>query len=424
MPERRRPGRGRRRSTTLTSAGLQGQRAAHRPSPTRATTASSSSRTPSGGKAKPGSTVTIVVGSFTPATEPTTPPTTTDPGGAVRGHAVRVAVLAGGRSSEHDVSLASAASVREGLLRGGPRDALGRARPRRHLAPRRRGAGAARPAAGCSDADVVFPVLHGPFGEDGTVQGLLELLDVAVRRLRRPGVGGVHGQGRLQGPDGARRACRRSPTSAVDDARWREDRDGVRAEVAALGLPVLRQAGAAGVVGRHRARRRGPASSARRSTQAFAPRPARDRRGRRAPGSRSSARSLGPHDAPQASEPGRDRRAAQRVDRTAGTTTRRSTRPAAWSSSCPARISAAARDRVRELAVRAFRAAGCSGLARADFFVDGDDVLLNELNTMPGFTQTSVYGEALGGERGPLPRAVRPARAVAVERHAASRYRF
>ncbi|MGH2917256.1 MAG: D-alanine--D-alanine ligase A, partial [Solirubrobacteraceae bacterium] len=59
----------------------------------------------------------------------------------------------------------------------------------------------------------------------------------------------------------------------------------------------------------------------------------------------------------------------------------------------PARISDEARERVRELAVTAFRLAGCSGLARADFFVDGEDVLLNELNTMPGFTTTSVYAK-------------------------------
>jgi len=57
----------------------------------------------------------------------------------------------------------------------------------------------------------------------------------------------------------------------------------------------------------------------------------------------------------------------------------------------PARISEAARERVRELAVEAFRVVGASGLARVDFFVDGDDVLVNELNTMPGFTETSVY---------------------------------
>jgi D-alanine-D-alanine ligase len=58
----------------------------------------------------------------------------------------------------------------------------------------------------------------------------------------------------------------------------------------------------------------------------------------------------------------------------------------------PARISETATARLRELAARAFAAAGCSGLARADFFVDGETVLLNELNTMPGQTTTSVYG--------------------------------
>jgi D-alanine-D-alanine ligase len=59
----------------------------------------------------------------------------------------------------------------------------------------------------------------------------------------------------------------------------------------------------------------------------------------------------------------------------------------------PARIPDAAIERVRALAVQAFRLAGCSGLARADFFVDGEHVLLNELNTMPGFTPTSVYAK-------------------------------
>ena len=58
----------------------------------------------------------------------------------------------------------------------------------------------------------------------------------------------------------------------------------------------------------------------------------------------------------------------------------------------PARISETARERVQALAAQAFIRSGCSGLARADFFVDGESVLVNELNTMPGFTQTSVYG--------------------------------
>jgi D-alanine-D-alanine ligase len=61
----------------------------------------------------------------------------------------------------------------------------------------------------------------------------------------------------------------------------------------------------------------------------------------------------------------------------------------------PARISAAATERVKELSAEAFRATGCDGLARVDFFVDGEEVVLNELNTMPGFTRTSVYAKLM-----------------------------
>jgi D-alanine-D-alanine ligase len=63
--------------------------------------------------------------------------------------------------------------------------------------------------------------------------------------------------------------------------------------------------------------------------------------------------------------------------------------------SVPARISARAAERVKELSAQAFRASGCEGLARVDFFVDGDEVVLNELNTMPGFTRTSVYAKLM-----------------------------
>jgi D-alanine-D-alanine ligase len=59
----------------------------------------------------------------------------------------------------------------------------------------------------------------------------------------------------------------------------------------------------------------------------------------------------------------------------------------------PAEISDSARERVRELARQVFMLCGCSGLARCDFFVDGEEVLVNELNTIPGFTETSVYGK-------------------------------
>jgi D-alanine-D-alanine ligase len=87
----------------------------------------------------------------------------------------------------------------------------------------------------------------------------------------------------------------------------------------------------------------------------------------------------------------------------------------------PARISATARERVRELALLTFRRVDCCGLARVDFFVDGEDVLVNELNTIPGFTQTSVFAslfEASGiGYSDLLDRLVR----LALERHRAMR---
>jgi D-alanine-D-alanine ligase len=87
----------------------------------------------------------------------------------------------------------------------------------------------------------------------------------------------------------------------------------------------------------------------------------------------------------------------------------------------PARISRAARERVRELAATAFRLAGCSGLARADFFVDGETVLLNELNTLPGNTPTSVYGKLWEAGGLPYPQLLDRLVRIALERHAAER---
>ena len=90
---------------------------------------------------------------------------------------VRVAVLAGGRSSEHDVSLASAEAVRAGLREGGPRAGRRPDRPRRALDARRR-ALALEPGGRAARRRRGVPGPARPFGEDGTVQGLLELLDV------------------------------------------------------------------------------------------------------------------------------------------------------------------------------------------------------------------------------------------------------
>ena len=91
----------------------------------------------------------------------------------------------------------------------------------------------------------------------------------------------------------------------------------------------------------------------------------------------------------------------------------------------PADIGVARRKRVRELAVEVFARSGCSGLARVDFFVDGDEVLVNELNTLPGFTPTSVYAKLWAAGGLPYPALVERLCVLAIERHAAERrYRF
>jgi len=87
----------------------------------------------------------------------------------------------------------------------------------------------------------------------------------------------------------------------------------------------------------------------------------------------------------------------------------------------PARMSEAARGRVREVATRAFTLSGCEGLARVDFFVEGEDVVLNELNTIPGFTPTSVFGKLFEASGVPYPELLDRLARFGIERHEAER---
>jgi D-alanine-D-alanine ligase len=87
----------------------------------------------------------------------------------------------------------------------------------------------------------------------------------------------------------------------------------------------------------------------------------------------------------------------------------------------PARISERARERVRELAIATFVRSGCSGLARVDFFVDGERVLVNELNTIPGFTETSVFGSLFEASGISYPELLTRLVELALERHEAGR---
>jgi D-alanine-D-alanine ligase len=312
-----------------------------------------------------------------------------------------VAVLAGGRSSEHDVSLSSAASVRAGLEQAGhePLDVRIDREGRWSAAGRPL---ALEPSGGLLDADVVFPVLHGPFGEDGTVQGLLELLDV-------PYVGaGVMASAVAMDKVVSKDLLAAHGVPQVDYAGVR---DGEPADLDRLGLPVfVKPARLGSSVGISRA------TTAAEREQALRAAFEHDRLvivEALAGGIEVECSVLG-NDDPVASQPGEIVVTATDsgwYDYAAKYS------PGGMELQVPARIPEPLRERVRELAVEAFQLLGCSGMARADFFVDGETVLVNELNTIPGFTATSVYAKLWAATGLPYPQLLDRLLGFALERH-------
>ncbi len=304
-----------------------------------------------------------------------------------------MAVLAGGRSSEHDVSLASAHAVRDGLQAGGHDVIWVEIDRDGHWSHQGEGL-SITPGCGLLGADVVFPVLHGPFGEDGATQGLLESLDV-------PYVGaGVTASAVCMDKVLFKNLMRSAgvpqvPYAAVHDERWRREPQDVLCELQALSLPVfVKPAHLGSSVGIVKVNE--PDRLARALDEALA----HDELAiveTMATGLEVECGVLGqprterlPESAPAlASQPGEIVLPAGSdwYDYNAKYT------QGGMELVVPARISSAARERVRQLAVDTFIHTGCAGLARVDFFVDGDEVLVNELNTMPGFTPTSVYAK-------------------------------
>jgi D-alanine-D-alanine ligase len=295
---------------------------------------------------------------------------------------MRVVVLAGGRSSEHDVSLDSAASVREGVAAAGHAVVpvtIGRSGDWRHGDDTL----VLKPGGGLLDADVVFPVLHGPFGEDGTLQGLLELLDV-------PYVGaGVLASSLCMDKVVfkevlAAAAVPQVPYAGVREARWRSEPATVLRELAVLGTPVFvkpaRLGSSVGIAKVWSESELGPALDL-----AFGHDSLVIVEGFSA-GMEVECSVLG-FETPSASVPGEIvLNGAEWYDYEAKYT------DGGMSLVAPARLAASVLEEVQRLAVDTFLRVGCAGLARVDFFVeDGERVIVNELNTMPGFTKTSVY---------------------------------
>jgi len=290
---------------------------------------------------------------------------------------LRVAVLRGGRSSEHDVSLRSGASVAEGLRQAGHevvdvvigRDGRWRAGGREVEL---------RAAGGLLGCDAAFPVLHGPFGEDGTVQGLLECLDIAyagpgvlaaaitIDKLTFKRLLAFHGVPQVEfcaaGEDGWRELA-----AAMPRPLWvKPSRLGSSVGISKVASPEAELDEAVALASRHDPRVIIEANAAGREVECSV---------------------IGDSE-PETSLPGEIVAHADWYDYEAKYS------EGGMDLLVPAPIGDEAVARVRELAARIYRIAGCTGLARCDFFVrDGGEVLVNELNTIPGFTATSVFAK-------------------------------
>lgn len=309
-----------------------------------------------------------------------------------------VAVLMGGRSSEHEVSLASAAAVIGALDPGrfavtpvliSPEGGWSVDGAPVAIVPGPDGTARLHSLAGGPDrpVDVVFPVLHGPHGEDGTVQGALETAGV-------PYVGaGVAASAVAM--DKAlfkvflAHAGIPSPEHAVvTAAEWERDPAAVRERVASVpGYPAFckpaRLGSSVGIspVPGPDALDEALALALRHDSKALVERAIAGREVEVGvlDGAEPIASPVGEitydgdwYDYATKYEPGRSR------------------------VQVPADLPAEQAERARALALEAFRIVDCAGLARVDFFATPDgDVLLSELNTMPGFTPTSVYARLM-----------------------------
>ena len=297
---------------------------------------------------------------------------------------LRVAVLAGGRSSEHDISLASARSVLESL---DPERydvvtvAIGRD-GRWEL-----GSGgesvaetlpvpAANAPATIGAVDVVLPILHGPFGEDGTVQGLLELADVAY-------VGaGVAASALCMDKDLFKKVLRDSGIAVAKHVALREGEPVANP----FGFPVFvkpaRLGSSVGITKAHDDEELADAVLlAFRHDDKILIEQFMD-------GVEVEVGVLGNRD-PIASLPGQIVPLGHEWYDFAS-----KYEEGGMELVIPPDLPEDVIEQVQRVAVEAFRVTECEGMARADCFVlDGSRVVVNELNTIPGFTATSVYAK-------------------------------
>ncbi len=298
---------------------------------------------------------------------------------------MRVAVLSGGRSSEHDISLLSGDAVADGLEAAG-HDVI-------RITIEKSGtwicggepvsirSGEGLEAGGdLLSVDVAFPVLHGPFGEDGVTQGALDTAGV-------PYVGSdVLASAVCMDKLTLKRLCGFHDIPQVGFVQafspgWEED-------ALKLDFPLwVKPSRLGSSVGISKVTEPGELAAAVDEAARFDPRVIIEAN---SSGREIECSVLGNED-PEASLPGEILTDDEWYDFEAKYTEGRTTIDA------PADIDEGTTARVRELATSVFTLAGCSGLARCDFFVEEGEgesrILLNEINTIPGFTRTSVYAK-------------------------------
>ena len=346
-------------------------------------------------------------------------------------------VVFGGRSGEHDVSLASARAITAALQKGGHHEVVpvgitrsGRwihsGDPMRELESNHKElpdgstletsrppatAGEKLPA-NLGSVDVVFPVLHGPYGEDGTIQGMLELAGI-------PYVGsGVLGSAVGMDKITMKKVFAHHNLPQVDwvgltRREWKnEPETQIRKVEAALGYPCfVKPANLGSSVGIGKAEDAGELRDALEAASGF------DRRiiVEQGVDAREIEVSVLGNEAPDVSVPGEIFLQADGFyDYEAKYV------EGGMELGVPARIPAETADEVRRVARTAFEAVDAAGMARVDFFLerDTDRLLLNEINTIPGFTPTSVYAELWAASGLPYEDLLERLIALALERHA------
>jgi D-alanine-D-alanine ligase len=289
---------------------------------------------------------------------------------------MKVAVLAGGRSSEREVSLRSGEAVAGGLEQAG-HEVLRVTIDRDGAWSREDAAVELVPAGGLLGADAAFPALHGPFGEDGSVQGLLEWLDL-------PYVGSdVLASAVCMDKLTLKRLFAEAGLPQVEFVAAGEP--GWRERCAGMGLPLwVKPSRLGSSVGISRVDDLSELDAAVARAERHDPRVIVEAH---ASGREVECSLLGNEEV-EASLPGEVVAHGDWYDYET------KYRDGGMELVVPAPIGDERIADVREQAIRAFQLGGCAGLARCDFFVAADGtVLVNEVNTMPGFTQTSVYAK-------------------------------